>query len=75
MNITVSFDAVGAVRFSLDFSQVIIKVRICHPQNERKMNLQSQMQIYLLRKKQGEGKREMGKGREKQGEEEHVTAC
>jgi len=54
---------------------VIIKVRICHPQNERKMNLQSQMQIYLLRKKQGEGKREMGKGREKQGEEEHVTAC
>lgn len=60
-----SFCATGAVYFSPHFSQVIIEVRICHPQNERKMNLQSQMQIYLLRKKRrGEGgKRKMSKGK------------
>lgn len=45
---------------------MIIQVRICHPHNERKMNLQSQMQIYLLIK------RERGKRREKQGEEGHM---
>lgn len=74
MNITASSCATGAVGFSLDFSQVIIQVRICHPQNERKMNLQSQMQIYLLKKKrvEGQGEREMRKGREKQGEEGYV---
>lgn len=74
MNITASSRATGAAGFSLDFSQVIIQVRICHPQNERKMNLQSQMQIYLQKKKrvEGWGEREMGKGREKQGEEGHV---
>lgn len=52
---------------------MIIEVRIHHPQNEREMNLQSQMQIYLLRKEVDEGcvERE-GKRKEKQGEEEHV---
>lgn len=68
MNITASFCAIGAVCFSLDFSQVIIKVRICHPQNERKMNLQSQTQIYLLRKKRGGGRETWardGKSKEK----------
>lgn len=44
---------------------MIIEVRIFHPQKERKMNLQSQMQIYLLgKKRRGEGeKREMSKGK------------
>lgn len=74
MNITARSCATGAAGFSLDFSQVIIQVRICHLQNERKMNLQSQMQIYLLKKKGVEGReeREMGKGREKEGEEGNV---
>lgn len=72
MNITASSCATGAAGFSLDFSQVIIQVRICHPQNERKMNLQSQMQIYLLKKKRVEGRgREKwakeGKNKEKKG--------
>jgi len=69
MCITASFFAFGDVCFSFDFSQVIIEVRICHPRNGRKMNLQSQMQTYLLRKRERQEKGEAKRRRVRESEQ------